>query len=136
MQGTLVVTILAIQSSYLRNVERPLVDDTETPDTIQWWIAPSGTWRIRTYAIDHDIHTHSIGGAANFEGLALANANKHYGDVVRSHHTIELSNCFDTDETNAAFRVEGLEPRIEIASGRFAFWKPDEAQYHTQSKPE
>ena len=27
------------------------------------------------------------------------------------------------------------EPRLEIAIGRFAFWKPDDAKYRTQSTP-
>ena len=134
MQGTLVLTILTVQSSYLREVEVPLAADVGAPDTIQWWIAPNGSWRIRTYALDHDIH--SVGHGENLKQLALANARKHYGDVILSQHVIELSDCGDTNETSAAFRALGLEPRIEIAPGRFAFWKPDDARYYTQSQPE
>ena len=91
--------------------------------------------RIRTYALDHDIHTHSVGQAENLLELALTNAQKHNGDVIRSQHVIELSDCSDIRETSAAFRARGLEPRTEIAPGRFAFWKPDDARYHTQSQP-
>jgi len=134
MQGTLVLTILTVRSSYIQEIEEPL-GDSGVPDTIQWWIAPTGSWRIRTYAIDHDIHTHSVGGANNLRELALQNAQKHYGDVIRSQHVIELTDCLDRNETEHAFRAIGLEPRTEIAAGRFAFWKPDEGRYHTQSQP-
>ncbi|HUQ36821.1 MAG TPA: hypothetical protein VM144_10650 [Aestuariivirga sp.] len=137
MQGTLILTILTIRSSYLREVEEPLSDIAEAPDTIQWWITQTGSWRIRTYALDHDIHPHSIGNAdnLNLKDLALANAQKHYSDVIQSQHVIELINALDADETSSKFRAIGLEPRIEIASGRFAFWKPDDAVYRTQSQP-
>ena len=133
MQGTLVLTILTVQSSYIQEMEEPL-DDSRAPDTIQWWIAPTGSWRIRTYAIDHDIHTHSVGNADNLRERALENAQKHYGDVIQSQHVIELTDCLDGNETERAFRATGLEPRVEIAAGRFAFWKPDEGRYHTQSQ--
>ena len=135
MQGTLVLTILTVQSSYLREIEVPLGNDSGPPDTIQWWIASTGSWRIRTYAIDHDIHTHFVGNADNFEELALRNAQEHYGDVIQSQHIVELTDFVDENETARAFRAAGLEPRVEIAVGRFAFWKPDEGRYHTQSQP-
>jgi hypothetical protein len=135
MQGTLVLTILTIQSSYLREMEEPLGNDSGPPDTIQWWIAPTGSWRIRTYAIDHDIHTHAVGNADNLKEVALKSAQEHYGDVIQSQHVIELADCLDRNETARAFRAAGLEPRVEIAAGRFAFWKPDEGRYHTQSQP-
>lgn len=135
MQGTLVLTILTVQSSYLHELEQPLTREAGTPDTIQWWIAPTGSWRIRTYGIDHDIHTHAVGNSDNLIDLAVANAHKHYGDVIKSQHVIDLTDALDADATVAAFRPTGLEPRLEIATGRFAFWKPDEARYHTQSQP-
>ena len=135
MQGTLVLTILTVQSSYLREVEEPLGVSAGLPDTIQWWVAPMGSWRIRTYAIDHDIHTHSLGTADNLVELALENVQRHYGDVIQSQHIIELANCLNTDETSRAFQAAGLKPYVEIAAGRFAFWKPDDGHYHTQSQP-
>ena len=135
MQGTLVLTILTVQSSYLREVEQPLRDGVGAPDTIQWWIALTGSWRIRTFALDHDIHTHSVANTVDLRALALANAQEHYGDVIQSQHVIELADWLNTSEMSAAFRAAGLEPRVEIAAGRFAFWKPDDARYHTQSGP-
>ena len=135
MQGTLVLTILTVQSSYLREVEQPLRKGVGVPDTIQWWIAPTGSWRIKTFALDHDVHTHSVGITVDLRAVALANTQKHYGDVIRSQHVIELADWLNTSERSAAFRAEGLEPRVEIKAGRFAFWKPDDARYHTQSRP-
>lgn len=137
MRGTLVLAILTIRSSYLRNVEETVPDDGRAPDTVQWWIAPTGTWRIKTFALDHDIHTHSIGigDVAQTIELALTNTRKHYGDVTRSQHVIELADFTDEKATNAAFQASGLEARIEISAGRFAFWKPDDGRYYTQSEP-
>ena len=136
MQGTLVITILTIQSSYVQNRELTLEDGAGPRDTIQWWIAPIGSWRIRTFAIDHDIHTHSIENTVDLKELALTIAQKNYGDVIQSHHVIELTNCLNSVTTDKAFRDAGLEPRLEVAAGRFAFWKPDDARYYTQSVPD
>jgi hypothetical protein len=138
MQGTLVLTILSVQSSYRENVERPLVSGFDIPDTIQWWIAPNASWRIRTFGIDHDIHTYSLGNAEDGDAdglvdLALSNAEKHYGDVIQSQHVIHLADSSDANEIESAFREAGLRSRIEIAPGRFAFWKPDDAPYETKS---
>jgi hypothetical protein len=61
MKGTLLLTILNIQSSCARDLEETVVDASCVPDTLQWWIGSEEAWRIRTYALDHDIHTYSIG---------------------------------------------------------------------------
>ena len=55
-KGTLIIGVLTVESSYAQNSERP---SRGVPDTVQFWIDPGGAWRIRTYAIDHDIHPHS-----------------------------------------------------------------------------
>jgi hypothetical protein len=135
MQGKLVLTILNVQSSYIQVIEEPLRAHGEVPDTVQWWISPTGSWRIRTFAIDHDIHTHSVGHAENLEELAVSNTLKNYGDIMHSQHVIEISNSLSANETKAAFLSAGLEPNLEIAEGHFLFWKPDDASYQTQSEP-
>ncbi len=137
MQGVLVLTILTVRSSYLRELEEPLpgVAVNEASDTIQWWIAPTGSWRIRTYAMDHDVHTHWLGSSPKLRELAIASARKHYGDVINAQHVIDLKDASDPCLTAAAFRAAGLEPRVEMAAGRFVFWKPDDASYSTQSQP-
>jgi len=85
--------------------------------------------------IDNGIHTHSVGDADNLRDIAVANAEKRDGDVIRSQRVIVLTDALDSGATGAAFRAAGLEPRLEIAAGRFAFRQPDEARYHTQSQP-
>src|SRR5262245_40078903 len=99
MQGTLVLAILAIRSSYAGQIEAPLGDSEEAPDTLQWWIAASGSWRIRTYAIDHDIHTHQLDGKPD-DLLVLASQGnrKHYDDVLRAEHVLQFANCNDPSE--------------------------------------
>ena len=136
MKGTLVLTSLSVQSSYLSGAERSLSDRSDVPDTIQWWIAQSGSWRIKTFAIDHDIHTHMIGYGDNLREIALANDRKNYCDVLQAQHVIEFNDVGDDNETNDAFESLGLVPHIEIAAGQFAFWKPDNKDYFTQSEPE
>jgi hypothetical protein len=136
MQGTLVLAILAVRSSYGQQIEVRLGDSKDIPDTLQWWITASGTWRIRTYAIDHDIHTHQVDGKPD-DLLVLASEGnrKHYDDVLGAEHVLQFSDCNDRSEVQAKFRAVGLEPRLEIAAGRFAFWKPDDLRYSTKTAP-
>src|SRR5437763_7789739 len=134
MRGTLFVAILSVRNSYARDVEEP-IDGGEPFDTVQWWISPTGNWRIRTYALDHDIHTHSVAQSSDPLGLAKANSIQHYGDVIRGQYEIALNDTSDNVAVMSAFRAAGLEPRVEFAPDRFLFWKPDDAKYHTQSWP-
>jgi hypothetical protein len=136
MCGTLVLAVLNVKSSYLREVEEPLDNADDVPDTLQWWIGEDVVWRIKTFALDHDIHTYSIGqGGPDFVALAQANNLKHYGDVIASQHVIEFQDCTDPKEVRRAFKRVGLVSRLEVAEGRFAFWKPDKVKYRTQSQP-
>ena len=136
MRGTLLMAILTTKSSYIQEIEEPVDGPSDVPDTLQWWIAPEVTWRIRTYALDHDIHTHEIRGLADALRVARANNEKNYGDVIFVQHQFDFADCTDKSETDAALAAAGLEQRLEIAADRFAFWKPDDARYRTQSAPE
>jgi hypothetical protein len=136
MRGTLVLAVLTVKSSYLQEIEEPLEDAHDIPDTLQWWIASENSWRIKTFALDHDIHTHSVDrGGPELVALAQSNNLKHYGDVVGTQHVLEFQDSTNLDEVRRVFEQVDLEPRLEVAAGRFAFWKPDEAKYHTQSQP-
>jgi len=139
MRGTLVLAILNVKSSYLQNVEEPLKGKRDVPDSLQWWIppGPKSAWRIKTFAMDHDIHIYSI-GRSNRELVELAQENnlKHYGEVIAVQHVLEFADCTDAKEVRQVFKTAGLPPRLEVAEGRFAFWKPDAAKYRTQSQPE
>jgi len=135
MQGKLLVAVLTVRGSYLRELEEPALPG-EPPDTLQWWISASGCWRIRTYALDHDIHTHSVsGGVEEIENLARANTEKHYGDVLAALHAIDIADATATDATAAALAASDLGPNFDVAAGRFMFWRPDDARYRSQSDP-
>jgi len=135
MRGTLLLAILSTKSSYLREVEEPAGGPTDVPDTLQWWIGRDVTWRIRTYALDHDIHTYEMRYPTDPVRLAQANNEKNYGDVIARQFRFDFVDCTDRNETDAAFKQANLEPRLEVAADRFAFWKPDDAKYRTQSTP-
>lgn len=136
MQGILLLNILSIRSSYKENFEEMIEQPDAVPDTLQWWLSEAGIWRIRTYAIDHDIHTYSVGGEWR-EAAQIAKANnlKHYGEVTAAQYEISLLDCTVPTLIAQAFHTVDLVPRLEVSAGRFAFWKPDEAEYRTQSKP-
>jgi hypothetical protein len=68
--------------------------------------------------------------------LAQTNNQKNFGDVIKAHHVIHFVNCADPSELAAEFGRIGICSTLEISSGRFAFWKPDEAIYSTKSAPE
>jgi hypothetical protein len=135
VRGTLILTVLNITGSYARDTERPADPEADVPDTLQWWIGEQA-WRIRTYGMDHDIHTHAVGpGRTDLVETARANNARHYGDVTRAEHVFHFRDCTDAHEVAAAFAAAGLPPRLEVAAGRFAFWKPDDARYRSQSTP-
>jgi hypothetical protein len=137
MRGILVLAVLTIKSSYSQNVELAVSDADDVPDTVQWWLGGGGCWRLRTYAIDHDIHSYKIGNSSQTTlELAQTNNQKSFGDIIKAHHVIHFVDCADPSELAAEFGRIGLCPRLEISPARFAFWKPDDAVYSTKSTPE
>jgi hypothetical protein len=48
---------------------------------------------------------------------------------------IHFVDCANLAELAAELGRIGLVPRVEIVTGQFAFWKPDEAEYSTKSNP-
>jgi hypothetical protein len=135
MRGTLVLSILSIRSSYALQTETTIQSGSDVPDTLQWWIGTDQVWRVKTYAIDHDIHTHSVAMIPDMVKFAITNNAKHYGDVIASSHVLDFNDCADPREVEEVFRRTGVEPRLELAPGRFAFWKPDDAKYSSKTEP-
>ena len=95
---TLVLSILTTESSYAQEVERSA---TLIPDTIQFWLTPESVWRIRTYAIDHDIHIYQLDARPDGSRLtseeAAAHTAKHYGDITAKTVTVQFSNPGDKE---------------------------------------
>jgi hypothetical protein len=136
MRGTLVLTVLTIKSSYSQESEIALEDSKCIPDTIQWWFGTNGCWRIRTYAIDHDIHVYRIGDSPQTT-LEMANKNnlKNYGDLIKVQHIVHFADCSNPSELETEFGKIGLVANMEISADGFAFWKPDDDAYWTKSTP-
>jgi hypothetical protein len=135
MRGLLFLAVLSIKTSYSRNIELSVEGANDIPDTLQWWFGASGCWRIRTYALDHDIHPLQTGNSAKTTlQLAKQNNQKHYGDVIVAQHEIYFVDCANRGELEAEFGRIGLPPRLEIeVADLYAYWKPDDTEYWTQS---
>lgn len=135
MRGILVLAVLSVKSSYSRNLEIALQGD-DVPDALPWWLGRDTCWRVRTYALDHDIHAYFVGNSAQITlELAKKNNLKNYGDVIEVQHVFHFVDCTDRSEVEAEFGRIGLASRIEVNPPRFAFWKPDEVVYSTKSTP-
>ena len=137
MKGILFVAILCVSSSYKNNYEQEIGIDGGVPDTVQWWIGDGGVWRIRTFGIDHDIHVYQVeGGTEGMLEYARESTEKHFGDIVCDLHEWSFKDATDSSETGKAIVASGLEPRLDFEPGRFLFWKPDNAGYRSQTRPE
>ncbi len=131
----LIVAVLTVASSYARNTEIRVIG-AAPPDTVQWWLDASGCWRIKTFALDHDIHIHSLGeqDVSRLKALAVENTQKHYGDVVSRVLVVEFPSL-EPEATSKVLREAGLGAALEVAPAGFAFWNPDGGRYRTQSHP-
>ena len=154
MNGTLILAILRVKSSYARGIELPLDDDSDVPDTLQWWVGRESVWRLKTFALDHDIHVYSVGAPKpRMLDLIQQNNRKHYGDIIKAEHVLAFRDCLDQAEVTAVLQSAGLGLQLEVGGGtrprqvsggsagtppdpsQFAFWKPDDGEYRTQSTP-
>ena len=135
-KGTLVVGILTIESSYAQNTERPA---RGVPDTVQFWIGSSSAWRIRTYAIDHDIHPYTMGDLGKMKERPIEfvreHISKHYGDVLASVVVLEFSDTSDTNAVRQVLAEHKLKGSLEVAKSGFSFWNPDDGHYKSQTTP-
>jgi hypothetical protein len=136
MKGTLVLQILNIRSSFRKERSTPAIN---LPDTIQFWITDDSAWRIRTYALDHDIHVYQL-GHQQIPGDPVEwlrqDSREHFADEIASEYTILFSDAQEEAEVQKVFEAIGLDPRLEVADLGFCFWKPDEQKYVTQSTPD
>ena len=134
MNVLLVIFTLNVQSSYAQNVERDA--DPASKDTVQFLLIEGQAWRIKTYAIDHDVHVWSIGPmtAEKLEELARTNTAKNYADVLGE--TIVVKSASGFDGLREQLKKNGLSPNLEIPkSGAFAFWVQEAGVYKSRSTP-
>jgi hypothetical protein len=133
---TLVVALLSVQSSYAKEVEIPAAG---IPDTIQFWLAPDSQWRVRTYAIDHDIHVYALGDDTEEKKIsadfAVAHIKKHYSDVTASLVVLSFADPKDQKEVERVLAEHGLKGSLEVSKSGIAFYNPDRAKYRSQTTP-
>jgi hypothetical protein len=128
----LVIFFLNVQSSYSANTEEPATD--EAFDTVQFFESDAGSWRIKTFATDQDVHTWHLGTVADIVALARANTEKHYGDVLVEGYILESQAGIEGLRHELADR--GLSTHLEISAAGFVFWAPEGTQYRTKSRPQ
>jgi hypothetical protein len=133
---TLVLALLSVESSYAQEIERAA---TKVPDTIQFWLTPAAQWRIRTYAIDHDIHTHTISarpdGSHFTADEAVTHIKKHYGDIAPSVIVLTFRDPNNEDEVRGLLSEHKLTGTLEVSKSGIAIYNPDRGDYRTKSKP-
>lgn len=130
MKGLLLVTMLCTSSSYARNVE---VDaEGHAADTVQWWFGEDETWRIRTFGLDHDIHSFLVHGISAED--AKASTRRNFSDITCHEVEVTIEDARDAKATAAALKSAALPPHFEVLQ-RLMFWKPDNAEYRTQTAP-
>jgi hypothetical protein len=133
---TLILAILTVESSYLQEVERP---SKKVSDTVQFWFTPDSQWRIKTYAIDHDIHVHRINSADASKRLTVEfaqnNIKKSYGDVTSEMLIVEFPDPKNEAEVKRILRDKKLSGTLESVKDGYYFYNPDRGEYRSQSKP-
>src|SRR5947199_7117315 len=129
----LVLAVLSTESSYASEIERPA---TLGVDTAQFWFGSSGAWRVRTYAIDHDIHVYQVGTPGATPGFQPENAEahikKHYSDVLAKLLVLRFKEPTKKIEVAQVLASQGLSGTLEVSSSGFAFYNPDRGEYKTK----
>ena len=131
MTTVLVVFFLSVRSSYARNSEFEATEDSY--DTVQFFCSEGVCWRIRTYAMDQDVHVWRIGAVDDIVALARSNTEKHYGDVLAESYTLETGAGLDGIRERLVER--GLPPSLEVSPAGFAFWAPGGSEYRSRTRP-
>src|SRR6185369_9687356 len=125
MKAVHVIFFLAVRSSYSRNVE---VEATETEfDTVQFHCGGGDCWRVKTYAMDQDVHAWNIGKVEDLVALAHANTEKHYGDSLTEGYILKSDSGLDGIRSELVDR--GLDDHLEVSNQGFAFWVPAGTTY-------
>ena len=132
METILIIFVLTIQSSYAQNAEVAAV--ASNADTVQFFIDPDKAWRIRTFAIDQDVHVHSLGASGETAvEKVIASTERSYGDVIARKYIIRSHNGIDG--IKAELKKLNITQALEISNSGFAFWVPENTQYRTKSQP-
>jgi hypothetical protein len=132
MKTVLVIFFLSIQSSYSSNTE--IRATPESFDTVQFYASDGSAWRIKTYALDQDVHIWSLGpNVKDVVALAKENTFKHYGDVLTKGYVIETNDGLEGVRRELSNR--GLDVHVDLPPSGSAFWSPAGTHYRSKSVP-
>lgn len=132
MKTVLIIFFLSVQSSYSDSMEISATEDVF--DTVQFYSANGRNWRIKTCAINEDVHIWSLGAdIPDIIGLARANTEKNYGDVLSEGCIIETEEGIEGIRAELAER--GLSTHLEFPGTGAVFWSPEGAHYRSKSVP-
>lgn len=129
---THIIFFLAVRSSYSRNEEKEAIESEF--DTVQFHTDGGDCWRIKTFALDQDVHVWNIGKVEDLVALARANTERHYGDIITEGYI--LNSTTGLEGIRSELMDRGLDNHLEISDAGFAFWTPTGTSYETKSQPE
>ena len=133
METILIIFVLTIQSSYVQNVETDAIGFNA--DTVQFIILPNQTWRIRTFAIDEDVHVHALGSPTeSIESHVIESTERTYGDVIARKYVLRSKTGIEG--LRAELKNVNLNQDLEVSKSGFAFWVPENTKYKSKSQPE
>ena len=132
METTLVIFELTIQSSYLNNSEMPSVEGKA--DTVQFLVTPDAAWRIKTFAVDEDVHVYSLGKPKqDTVAVVSASTERTHGDVIANRYV--ATSTTGIAGLGAELKRLGLNESMEVSDRGFAFAVPCGSHYRTKSTP-
>ncbi len=128
----LVIYFLSVRSSYARNEE--FAARGPEVDTVQFAWSAQGAWRIRTFAIDQDVHPWAFDMSLDELLRVERRTPNHFGDVIRDRVFIDSTDGLAG--VRRELRTRGLGAQLEVGSGGLVFWAPEGSTYRSRSTPE
>lgn len=128
----LIIYFLKTRSSYATQAKEPARE--REFDTVQFFSTGGRCWRIRTYALDDDVHLWSMG--ADPEDLAML-ADK----STRERYAGDVGECYvlqsedGLDAIKAELERRGLGAQLNVSPAGPVFWTPEGTTYRTKSTP-
>lgn len=137
METTIILAPLLTKGSYKEQRDIPLDNLEDNFDTIQWFINDEIVLRIRTFALDYDIHIYKLRKPSlDFVEFAIQDNHKTYGDIIHKQHAHILDGLPTIDKGNSLLRWIDLPGKFLPLFESYIYWSPNGEDYHTQSNPD
>ncbi|WP_416763383.1 hypothetical protein ACNI65_12385 [Roseateles sp. So40a] len=133
MTTQLILFRLSIRSSYAADTEEEATEDSF--DTIQFFSHEGAVWRIKTFAIDQDVHVWSmdVSEVDDLVELAVGNTESNYGDVLEEGYILNSETGLEGLREQLAER--DLDTHLNETSVGAVFWTPAGTSYKSKSRP-